>query len=622
MTDIQAYKESSLNKSIFRGWLSAFILVFIYSANIYVRLTDPPTNAISWDVLGYYLYLPFTFIYHDLGLQHKEILDGLIETYKSTSPFYQATMASSGNWIMKYSSGMAILYSPGFFVGHIWALLTDFPADGFSLPYQISLIANGTLFFFIGQYFFRKVLLNLFNDKITALVMLMFYFGTNLYSYTAWSAEMPHSYIFTLYTLIIWFTIKWHKSYKFKNIIGLAVTIGIATLARPTEIISIFIPLLWNVTNKQSLKNKYKLLYSNWKQLLIFTIILLLIGAIQIVYWKIYSGKLIYYSYVNPGEGFEFLWPYTLKVLFSFRKGWFIYTPLMIFAVIGFIPLYKKNRGLFTPLIIFLFINLWIVSSWSCWWYAQSLGQRALVQSYAIMAIPFGFFVSSLKSKSVWIKFVFGLLGLFFIALNLFQGWQLRNGVISGDRMTFEYYVRTFGKTTASPEDKKLLLINRFFGGVKETIKDESKFSKKNVYSNSFEGISKAHRCDSLSHKGGYSIRMDSSISFSPSFKAKYKDITNKYYAWVRASVWVYPIYEIKETPTLLVVTFLHKGKAYKYRTIDLRNEKLKLHQWNKISLDYLTPEVRSSNDELSVYIWNRGKKEIYFDDLEVVVFD
>lgn len=601
---------------------SVLILVIIYIANIYIRYTDPPTNPISWDVFGYYLYLPFTFIYHDLGIQHKEILDGLIETYKSTNPFYQASMSSNGNWIMKYSSGMAILYSPGFLVGHIWASLTDFPADGFSTPYRVSLIVNSTVFFLAGQYFFRKVLLNFFSDKIVAIVMLLVYFGSNLYSYTAWSPEMPHSYIFTLYTLIIWFTIKWHKSYNFKNMIGLAISIGIATLARPTELIAVLIPLFWNVTNLVTLKAKLRLLLKKYKQIFIFGIVLILFGLVQIVYWKIYSGKFIYYSYLNAGEGFEFLWPYTLKVLFSFRKGWFIYTPLMIFAVIGLIPLYINNKKHFYPILFFFIINLWIVSSWSCWWYAQSMGQRALVQSYAIMAIPLGFFISSLTNKKVWVKLIFILLGMFFILLNVFQGWQLRNNIISGDRMTFDYYVKTFGKTKANKEDRKLLLISRFFGSEKEAIDDESKFTKKVVYSNGFEEINNAHRCDSLFHNGKYSLKMDSTINFSPSFKAKYKDLTTEYYAWIRASVWVYPIHNLNETPVSFVVTFSHDGWTYKYKTIDLNKENLKLNEWNKISMDYLTPEVRSKNDELSIYIWNRGKKEIFFDNMEVLIFD
>jgi len=101
---------------------------------------------------GYYLYLPFTFIYNDLGLQHKEILDQLISQYNLTSGFYQATISPVNNWVMKYSMGMAVYYSPGFFVAHVIALFTDYPADGFSEPYQWALIINSTLLLFGVAY--------------------------------------------------------------------------------------------------------------------------------------------------------------------------------------------------------------------------------------------------------------------------------------------------------------------------------------------------------------------------------------------------------------------------------------------------------------------------------------
>jgi len=107
-------------------------------------------------VFGYYLYLPFTFIYNDLGLQHKEILDQLISQYNLTSGFYQATISPVNNWVMKYSMGMAVYYSPGFFVAHVIALFTDYPADGFSEPYQWALIINSTLFAFWGCLYYVK----------------------------------------------------------------------------------------------------------------------------------------------------------------------------------------------------------------------------------------------------------------------------------------------------------------------------------------------------------------------------------------------------------------------------------------------------------------------------------
>ncbi|OYT11489.1 MAG: hypothetical protein B6I18_03980 [Bacteroidetes bacterium 4572_112] len=608
--------------------ISAFVLMLLLITNISARLTYPPNNPIVWDNFGYYLYLPSTFIYHDLGLKNIEVIEELIEKYKSTETFYQATKIDNGNWIMKYSMGMAVFYTPSFFAGHFIAYTFDYPMDGFSKPYQWTMVGNSILFFFLGLLFLRKVLLNFFSDAITSIVLLLIFFGTNYMWYSAYSAEMPHAYIFSAYAFILWQTIQWHSNYKRKHIILLALAIGLITLTRPTEIISIFIPLLWGVYSMSSFRKKINLFITYKLQIIQFIIILSAIGSLQILYWLIYSGHFIFYSYINPGEGFEFLSPYILKVLFSFRKGWLVYTPIMIFAILGFINLYKKSKGVFTPLFLFFILNLYIVSSWSCWWYAQSMGQRALVQSYAILAIPLGFFLTYISKKSLGIKAIVSVFIILFVGLNMFQSWQLKQGILHGDRMTSAYYFASFGETNFEPKNEKLLRVYRSFDGI-DIIPSNIELEQWILKIIDFEEVDinkPQYYSDLYSKSGNYSFVMDSSINFSPDFKVKYQDITDKDYVWLRVSAWIYPVHPLNETPAYLVVSFQHKGKNYKYKTIDLSNtefkDKIIMNQWNKVSIDYLTPEVRSTNDNLIVYIWNTGKKEIYFDDIEIEVFE
>ena len=84
-------------------------------------------------------------------------------------------------------------------------------------------------------------------------------------------------------------------------------------------------------------------------QILLFCFLIICIASIQLGYWKYTSGKFIInpYGASNAGEGLELLNPHLLEVLFSFRKGWFIYTPLMLFTLVGFKELYKNNKVLF-----------------------------------------------------------------------------------------------------------------------------------------------------------------------------------------------------------------------------------------------------------------------------------
>lgn len=615
-------KSSKFNR------LSLLTVGFIAISILFFRFYFSHNNPISFDVFGYYLYLPSTFIYHDLGLNNIVQIQEIMETYQSSVSFYQATLAPTGNWIMKYSMGMAILYSPFFILSHIFALLSSYPADGFSLPYQWGIYIGSTVYTLIGVFVLRNVLLKFFSDRITTVTLLLLFFGTNYFDQSIFGAEIAHNYLFTLYALVLWFTIKWHETYKQKYIASLALITGILILARPTEIIALLIPLLWGVYNFNSWKDKLRLLLQHKSQLILFVTILLMVGSLQLIYWKIFSGKFFFYSYTNAGEGLDFMSPHTLQTLFSFRKGWFIYTPMMIFAIWGFYFTFIAKREVFFPLFIFFILNLYLVSSWSCWWYANCFSQRALVQSYAVLALPFGFFVQRVsRSRSVY-KWMFTFIAISFVILNLFQTWQLKNRILSGDRMTYAYYKQIFGKIEVKPEDQKLLLVNRWLEG-DEQLEDETDYQNRLLAKFDFEETSKKFQKyyrDDFSYDGKNAFQFDSSLLYFNLYEKEFKSLTVYDHAWVRVNYSIYLPNETDLKDFSLVIQFMHKGKVYKYKGQSIRpmieNKKLQSGGWNRISFDYLTPEVRSKDDVLKIYFWNRGKGKIIVDDVTIETFE
>ncbi|MBL0341442.1 MAG: hypothetical protein IPP71_11155 [Bacteroidetes bacterium] len=129
----------------------------------------------------------------------------------------------------------------------------------------------------------------------------------------------------------------------------------------------------------------------------------LIVWVPQLYYWKIVTGKMIFNL---PHEGSYFLGhPNFIDGLISWRKGWLIYTPVMTFAIAGIFFLRGELKFLRLPVAIFLFINLYVVFSWWNWWYGGSYGQRALVDSYALMAIPLAAIVKYMTNKQNILKF-------------------------------------------------------------------------------------------------------------------------------------------------------------------------------------------------------------------------
>ena len=598
-------------------FLSLFISIII--------LFNIPGNNLSWDVFGYYLYLPMTFIYHDLGMKNIDVVYSLIQKYHSTGTFYQAYQVNGNLWLDKYSMGMAILYLPSFLIGHLFAWIGGYPIDGFSEPYKFSNLFGSLIYSIIGIYFLRKILIKFFSENVTLLVMIMIVLGTNYYHNSCFNNNMSHNYLFTLYCMLIYYVIRWHDTFKINYIIGIAVTAGLAILSRPSEIVCLAIPALWGIYDKKSFTNKITLIIKYWQQILLFAIIIFLIGLPQFLYWKWITGKYLYMSYNNPGEGFEFMHPYIKEVLFSFRKGWYIYTPIMLFATFGFYNVYKMKKEIFWALFIFFILNIYVVSSWSCWWYADSFGQRALVQSMVIMAIPLGFFIKSIFLGKLFKKGIIITLFLFFIFLNFFQTWQINHGILETSRMTRAYYIKTFLKTSINEEDKKLLLVSRAYDGI-EKMPDASEFNHTNLATFNYDTPNDPDLKDCLDstihYSGKYSLRLDSNKTFSPAYKKAFKLLTDKEYAWIKVTAYVYPTIEYTSNPASLVITFIHKEWNYKYFTVDLEKQNLKTCEWNKITAVYMTPEVRNPNDELNVYFWLRGNKTFFVDDLSIDIYE
>jgi hypothetical protein len=599
-------------------------MIILLSIIILLRFQRPVwyhCEILSWDVFGYYLYLPSYFIYHDLGLKDMGFINHIFETYNPSGSFYQAFAVPDHNWVMKYPMGLAILYSPFFFIGQFIAKIGNYPMDGFSIPYQASIAIGGLIYTIIGLIYFRKILLRFFNDRIVSILLICIVLGTNYLDLTYFSGTMPHNYLFAIYALVIWLTIKWHDSPKIKYIIFLGLLIGLAGLIRPTEIICFIIPLFWTVDGKKTLIEKWHLLKKHKLQILVLIICVFLMASFQMIYWKIYTGKFIYWSYGD--EGFNFSNPYFSKVLFSYKKGWLIYTPIMIFAIIGFWFIYKYKKSLFYPLFIYFIINLWIVSSWDCWWYGGSYGQRALMQSYVVMAFPMGFYFMKIFSLKKIIKYPLLLIGMLVIFLNLFQTWQVAHYIIDPSRMTKNYYWKIFLKTKSTEEDRKMLEVERSTSA-EEKIDNEANYYKMILSEESFEFKEKdraQNYCDTISHSGKISFVLDSTCNFSPAFSEKYSNITCKEYIWIRASIYIYPIYNLKNNPVSIIINFDHKGKSIKYRGLDLEKLDLKLNEWNLVTFDYQSPEIISDDEKIYTYVWLRGKKKVFIDDFNIVGF-
>ena len=429
--------------------LTVFIYI-IFNMNIWKE-----NRTLHWDKSSYYAFLPATFLYHDL--ERMDFIDAMNEQYSFVPgvPYYGMIEQSNGKRLDRYHIGVSFFQLPFFTIAHIITSLgQEYPADGYSPYYMLWICISSAFWSAMGLWVLGVFLKRYFNHTITITVLLLLAFGTNLYFYSSFDTGMSHPYSLFLIACVLNFTDKWYRSSQAKWVILLGLIFGLIFIVRPVNIICLLIPLLWQ-TEQERLSNRISFFSQQWKSIALASIIGLAVCFPQLAYWKYITGNWLIYAY--KGEYFDFLDPHIMDGLFSYRKGWFLYTPLALIASIGFVCLRKKLAKTIPALLSTMSITIYVTFSWESWFYGGSFGCRALIDFLPIMAFPLAALLQYLFSKGKFVHTTTAVFLSLVVALNLWQTYQFSKGVIPWDHNTKEHYWRMFFKLEHAPGDEVFL---------------------------------------------------------------------------------------------------------------------------------------------------------------------
>ena len=418
------------------------------------RNAEKKNALINWDVTSYYSYLPAIFVHKDLKF---EFLNNSKVNYAEKHQFWPET-APNGNKVIKTTMGMSVLYFPFFIISHIYSLVNDkVVANGFSKPYEIGLTFSSIFYMMIGLFFLAKVLRSIYDEKKVSILLFLVFLGTNLFYYATTEPCMSHVYTFSLASVFMYITMKIYEKNNWKFFIFLGLIYGLLFLVRPTNILFILAFLLYKIESFSSLNKRLYWLIQHYKKLTISIVISVLIGSVQFFYWKWATGNWFFNSYV--GEQFYFNQPRIIEFLFSYRKGWLVYTPIFVFSFLGLYKMYVRKNPWFFSILIMLPVLVYLFSSWWCWWFGGGFGMRPMIDYYPLLIIPLG---EILSTKISYKKYILNFILAGFVSLNLFQTLQRRNLVIHWDSMSKESYWAFFTtikmKNAQDWERQKILL--------------------------------------------------------------------------------------------------------------------------------------------------------------------
>jgi len=398
-------------------------------------------RLIDWDVTSYYGYLPAKFIHNDLSL---EFIETDSVNYEASHQFWPES-AENGGKVIKTTMGMSILYSPFFFLAKNHSkYINGNVGNGFSETYEFYLTLSNLFFTLLGLMIIRKVLRHYYSDKITATVLVLGYLGTNLFYYITVEPLMSHAYSFCLVSLFLWLTLKWYQFQSYKWSIFVGIIAGLIVLIRPVNIFILLFFVFYNVEKWQDISLKINFFIKEIPLLLVISLSAIVVFIPQLIYWKTMTDHYFFNSYV--GEHFFFNNPHIFEGLFSYRKGWLLYTPLMIFGLIG---LFFNNSKIKIGSFLISILSIIVTYSWWNWWYGGGFGSRPMIDFYPIYLLSLAGLLTHIKP----IKLKYGLVTIMSLLMffNLFQTMQKKSDAIHWENMTAEAYWYNFLKLKPQP---------------------------------------------------------------------------------------------------------------------------------------------------------------------------
>ncbi len=401
-------------------------------------------QTLGSDGIGYYAYLPATFIYHDFSYS---FLPKLSKKYKDISVASQLGFCNSfnGKNVNKYFVGEAVALSPFFLVANSISGSDENPHDGYSFYYMMAVSIAAIFYLLLGLWAIREFLLRFgIREGHIALVLLSIFFATNLFRYAMGEEAMSHIYSFAFISCFVLQAHRLFEKFTAKGFFMLAFLFSFIVLIRPVNgMVLLSLPFLaGNISN-------LKLFFTEIFRRPVFVIgglaIFCAVIFIQLAMYHQQCGKWLVYAYDQ--EGFHFLRPHFFSCLFSYTNGAFVYSPLLLICLLGIFTFFRNDKFRFFSFAVFFCVVVWVISSWWAWTYGGAFGMRPLVEYYSFFALLLGLLIKNISGKRFAV-FCFTVVLLFPLsALCQLQIWQYKMGIIGYDEMTKEKYWFVFLET-------------------------------------------------------------------------------------------------------------------------------------------------------------------------------
>jgi hypothetical protein len=216
------------------------------------------------------------------------------------------------------------------------------------------------------------------RSGLALFVTLAIFIGTDVGYYSF--SEMCHAatFLFASLFLLCWWRSRDSESWRAWLLLGCVG--GFLSICRWQDVLFLLGPVLYDLLCGGRLRR-----FAWWRNRALYGAGVGLWWIPQVMEWKAIYGKWV--TIPQGGGIFSFPPSHMLQVLFSSQNGWFIWTPITIFGVVGLFLGAFRSSLVFAPWIAVLTLQLAVVGAVSFWSGEEAFGARYMLSNIPLIAI-------------------------------------------------------------------------------------------------------------------------------------------------------------------------------------------------------------------------------------------
>jgi hypothetical protein len=548
---------------------SLLIAVTVIISAVFIRQEVHDVNILYGDAIGYYMYLPSTFIYHNPIAFYDLPADKVKEQsvlWQMNNLRHEGYKTPKGYVINQYTYGVALMEAPFFLAAHGWALASGGSANGFSLPYVIALRIGNALYVLLGMLLMYRFLRRYFSKDISLIALLAIFLGSNLFWFTLLQAGMSHTLLFFLYALVIWWTIRLYEDPRTWRFLAIGLLAGVVTLIRPVDGLCIIIPLCYGISGLRDM-NERLVFFRRHKLAMAGAVIAFALPMIpQLFYWKAASGHWLFYSYGQ--QTFDWTQPHIFRGLWGGSNGWLAFSPLMAFSIIG-ILCWRYIRSWMFCLLLLLPLYIYVIYAWYCFNYINGLGSRPMIDVYPLLALPFAAFLRWVGARGRILKGVTVAVMILLISVNYSYSMLQARGLLNSEDSNWSYNLHMLFRTRLYYPD----LVEKDIG-VHQPRSGSLQYVRTLAFEDFNDSTDQQHVRDTLPGRTGYVILMTREEFLREPLKVTWSKAAFGDAQWIRCSGrFMYPANVGLYENHVLVMNVGHEGKSLSWYGVRVENK-------------------------------------------------